>query len=81
MEDLEQKKRKERAFFILQNVLNGMIDHMKELTLSKEDAWETLEKLYTSSTKPRKIQLKKKLNNMKKTISLSLTTSLSLRKY
>ena len=48
-----------------------MIGHIQELTMSKE-AWETLERLYTSNTKPRKIQLKNELNNMKKTSSISV---------
>ena len=42
-----------------------MIGHIQSAGTSKE-AWETLEKLYHSNTKPRKIQLKKELNNMKK---------------
>ena len=46
-----------------------MIGHIQELTTSK-DAWETVERLYTSNTKPRKIQLKNKMNNVKKTSSI-----------
>ena len=53
---------KKVMFLILQNVSNGMIGHIQELTTSKE-AWETLERLYMSKTKPRKIQLKNELNN------------------
>ena len=60
---------KKVMFLILQNVSNGMIGHIQELTTSKE-AWETLERPYTFSTKPRKIQLKNELNNMKKTSSI-----------
>ena len=56
-------------FLILQNVSNGMIGHIQELTTSK-NAWETLKRLCTSNTKTRKIQLKNKLNNMKKTNSI-----------
>ena len=62
---------KKGMFLISQNVSNGMIGHIKELTTSK-DAWETLERLYTSNTKPRKIQLKNELNNMKETCSISI---------
>ena len=62
---------KKVMFLISQNVSNGMIGHIQELTTSKE-AWETLERLYTSNTKPRKIQLKNELNNMKKTRSISV---------
>ena len=62
---------KKVMFLISQNVSNGMIGHIQELTTSKE-AWETLERLYTSNTKPRKIQLKNELNNMKKTSSISV---------
>lgn len=47
---------KKVMFLISQNVSNGMIGHIQELTTLKE-AWETLERLYTSNTKPRKIQL------------------------
>ena len=60
---------KKVMFLISQNVSNGMIGHIQKLTTSKE-AWETLERLYTSNTKPRKIQLKNELNNMKKTSSI-----------
>ena len=45
---------KKVMFLILQNVSNGIIGHIQELTTSKE-AWETLERLHTSNTKPRKI--------------------------
>ena len=38
---------KKVMFLILQNVSNGMLGHIQELTTSK-DAWETLERLYTS---------------------------------
>ena len=62
---------KKVMFLILQNVSNGMIGHIQELTTSK-DAWETLERLYTSNTKARKIQLKNELNNMKKTNLISV---------
>ena len=58
-------------FLIFQNVSNVMIGHIQDLTTSKE-AWEILERLYTSNTKPRKIQLKNELNNMKKTSSISV---------
>ena len=42
-----------------------MISHIQDLNTSK-DARDTLEKLYNTNTKARKIQLKNELNNMKK---------------
>ena len=42
-----------------------MIGHIQDLETSKE-AWDTLERLYNTNTKARKIQLKNELNNMKK---------------
>ena len=59
------EKDKKVMFLILQNVTNGMIGHIQDLETSKE-AWDTLERLYSTNTKARKIQLKNKLNNMKK---------------
>ena len=52
-------------FLILRNVTNGMIGHIQDLDTSKE-AWDMLERLYSTNTKARKIQLKNELNNMKK---------------
>ena len=65
------EKNKRVMFLISQNVSNGMIRHIQSVGTSKE-AWETLEKLYHSNTKPTKIQLKKELNNMKKAESTSV---------
>ena len=65
------EKGKKVLFLISQKMSNGMIGHIQGLTTSKE-AWETLERLYTSNTKPRKIQLKNELNNMKKISSVSV---------
>ena len=59
------EKDKKVMFLISQNVYNSMIGHIQELNSSKE-AWNALDKLYTTNTRARKIQLKKKLNNMKK---------------
>ena len=59
------EKDKKVMFLISQNVTNGMIGHIQDLQTSKE-AWDTLEKLYSTNTKARKIQLKNELNNMKK---------------
>ncbi|MCO5547811.1 hypothetical protein L7F22_001263 [Adiantum nelumboides] len=59
------EKDKRVMFLISQNVSNGMIGHIQNVQTAKE-AWETLEKLYHTNTKPRKIQLKNELNNMKK---------------
>ena len=58
-------------FLISQNVSNGMIGHIQNAGTTKE-AWDTLKKLYHTNTKPRKIQLKNELNNMKKTKSTSV---------
>ena len=65
------EKDKRVMFLISQNVSSGMIGHIQSAGTSKE-AWETLEKLYHLNTKPRKIQLKKELNNMKKAESTSV---------
>ena len=59
------EKDKKVMFLISQNVSNGMIGHIQDLDTSK-DAWDTLERLYSTNTKARKIQLKNELNNMKK---------------
>ncbi|MCO5593936.1 hypothetical protein L7F22_047955 [Adiantum nelumboides] len=59
------KKDKKVMFLISQNVSNNMIGHIQELNFAKE-AWDALEKLYTTNTRARKIQLKNELNNMKK---------------
>ena len=39
---------------------------------SAKDVWDTLERLYSTNTRARKIQLKNKLNNMKKDCSMSV---------
>ena len=59
------EKDKKVMFLMSQNISNGMIGHIQELDSSKE-AWDTLERLYSTNTKARKIQLKNELNNMKK---------------
>ena len=59
------EKDKKVMFLISQNVSNGMIRHMQNVGIAKE-AWDTLEKLYHTNMKPKKIQLKNELNNMKK---------------
>lgn len=59
------EKDKKVIFLIASNMSNAMIGHIQDLQTSKE-AWETLEKLYSTNTKARKIQLKNELNNMKK---------------
>ena len=58
-------------FLISQNVFNNMIGHIQELNSAKE-AWDALEKLYTTNTRARKIQLKNELNNMKKSRGMSV---------
>ena len=58
-------------FLISQNVSNSMIGHIQELNSSKE-AWNALDKLYTTNTRGRKIQLKNELNNMKKGQGMSI---------
>ena len=58
-------------FLISQSVSNGMIGHIQDVGIAKE-AWDTLEKLYHTNTKTRKIQLKNELNNMKKVESTSV---------
>ena len=65
------KKDKKVMFLISQNVSNSMIGHIQELNSSKE-AWNALDKLYTTNTRARKIQLKNKLNNMKKGQGMSI---------
>ena len=59
------EKDKMVIFILSQNITNAMIGHIQDLDTSKE-IWETLEKLYKSTTKARKIQLKSELNNIKK---------------
>ncbi|MCO5576987.1 hypothetical protein L7F22_030808 [Adiantum nelumboides] len=59
------EKEKKVMFLILQNVTNGMIDHIQDLEIVK-DSWDTLERLYITNTKARKIQLKNKSSNIKK---------------
>ncbi|MGJ2631383.1 hypothetical protein ACR8J5_22450 [Salmonella enterica subsp. enterica serovar Paratyphi A] len=44
---------------------------MHEFNSAKE-AWDALDKLYTTNTRARKIQLKNELNNMKKTRGMSI---------
>ena len=39
---------------------------------SSKEAWNALDKLYTTNTRARKIQLKNKLNNMKKGQGMSI---------
>ena len=51
------EKDKKVMFLISQNVTNGMIGHIQDLDTSK-DAWDMLERLYSTNTKARKIQLK-----------------------
>ncbi|NHV87592.1 hypothetical protein, partial [Escherichia coli] len=58
-------KDKKVVFLISQNVTNGMIGHIEDLDCSKE-AWDMLERLYSTNTKAMKIQHKNELNNMKK---------------
>ena len=48
-----------------------MIGHIQELNSSKE-AWNALDKLYTTNMRARKIQLKNELNNMKKGQGMSI---------
>ena len=42
-----------------------MVGHIHELETAK-DAWDALERLYSTNTRARKLQLKNELNNMKK---------------
>ncbi|MCO5550262.1 hypothetical protein L7F22_003743 [Adiantum nelumboides] len=65
------KKDKKVMFLVSQNVSNNMIRHIQELNSAKE-AWDALEKLYTTNTRARKIQLKNELNNMKKSQGMSV---------
>ena len=48
-----------------------MIGHIQNARTIKE-AWDTLEKLYHTNTKPKKIKFKNELNNMKKVESTSV---------
>ena len=56
-------------FVLSQNISNSMIWHIQDLESSKE-VWDNLERLYTSTTKGRKIQLKNELNNLNKLPSM-----------
>ena len=62
---------KRGIFFLSQNISNSMIGHIQELTTSKQ-VWDTLERLYFTSTKARKIQLKSELNNLRKSPSITI---------
>ena len=59
------EKDKKVMYVILQNVSNNMIGHIQDLESAKE-IQETMERLYSTNTRAKKIQLKSKLNNMKK---------------
>ena len=48
------EKDKKVMFLISQNVSNSMIGHIQELNSAKE-AWDALDKLYTTNTRARKI--------------------------
>ena len=61
-------KDKNVMFLILQNVTNGMIGHVQDLETSKQ-AWDTLERLYNSIIKARKIQLKEAWDILEKLYS------------
>ena len=65
------EKDKMVMFVLSQNISNSMIGHIQDLESSKE-VWDSLERLYTSTTKARKIQLKNELNNLKKSPSMSV---------
>ena len=65
------KKDKKVMFLILQNVSNSMVGHIHDLESAK-DAWDALERLYSTNTRARKIQLKNELNNMKKDRSMAV---------
>ena len=65
------EKDKMVMFVLSQNISNSMIGHIQDLESSKE-VWDSLERLYTSTTKARKKQLKNELNNLKKSPSMSV---------
>ena len=48
-----------------------MVGHIQHLKIVK-DAWETLERMYSTNTKARKLQLKNELNTIKKSSSQSI---------
>ena len=56
---------------ISHNVSNSMVGHIQKLETAK-DAWNALERLYSTNTRARKLQLKNELNNMKKECSMSV---------
>ena len=58
-------------FFLSQHISNSMIGHIQELTTSKQ-VGDTLKRLYFTSTKARKIQLKSELNNLRKSPSITI---------
>ena len=64
-------KNKVVTFILSQNISNFMIGHIQDLETSRE-VWNNLERLYTSTTKAQKIQLKNELNNFKKSPSMTV---------
>ena len=61
----QQNEKDKMVMFVLsRNISNSMIGHIQDLESSKE-VWDCLERLYISTTKARKNQLKKELNNLK----------------
>ena len=66
------EKGKMVMFIITQKNSNSMIGHIQELETSKE-VWKSLENLYTSTSKARKIQLKNELNNVKQSPSITIS--------
>ena len=65
------EKDKRCIFFLSQHISNSMSGQIQELTTSKQ-VWDTLERLYFTSTKARKIQLKSELNNLRKSPSITI---------
>ena len=63
------EKDKKVMVVISQNVSNSMVGHIQDLSCAK-DVWDVLERFYNTNTRARKIELKNKLNNMKKEPSM-----------
>ena len=58
-------------FILAQHINNSIIGHIQDLNTSKK-VWECLERLYSTSTKARKIQLKNELNNLRNSSNHSI---------
>ena len=53
----EWEERNRKVMFLISQVItNSMVGHIQHLKIAK-DAWETLERIYSTNTKARKLQL------------------------